>query len=69
MKILEEKKSAVVLELSVREAEAIAADLRKNAKIVGAAGAELLELLPQATETAWGAKRYEWVGPEDLRGH
>ncbi|MGC9239349.1 MAG: hypothetical protein ACP5D5_06755 [Acidithiobacillus sp.] len=69
MKILEEKKSSVVLELSVQEAEAIAADLRENAGIVGAGGAELLKLLPQSQNTAVREERYEWVGPEDLRGH
>ncbi|MCY0872975.1 hypothetical protein [Acidithiobacillus caldus] len=69
MKILEEKKSSVVLELSVEEAEAIAADLRENADLVGAGGAELLKLLPQAQQAHSVTMRYEWIGPEDLRGH
>ncbi|MGK9450806.1 hypothetical protein ACSSZE_05985 [Acidithiobacillus caldus] len=69
MKILEEKKSSVVLELSVEEAEAIAADLRENAALVGAGGAELLKLLPQTQQAQSVTMRYEWIGPEDVHRH
>ena len=55
-----------LLEMSMDEAREIAAELDKNAKIVGAAGAELRKLLPESAESPSGATRYEYSGADDL---
>jgi hypothetical protein len=67
MKIVTETDSGATLELSLEEAREIAVELEKNAKIVGAAGAELRKLLPEATDVPGGVLRYEYSGAEDLR--
>ncbi|WP_308389501.1 hypothetical protein [Acidithiobacillus sp. AMEEHan] len=67
MKIIREDADSTTLELSMEEAQEIAAQLDKNATIVGAAGAELRKLLPDPVPGSGEAPRYEYEGPEDLR--
>ncbi|MBU2755547.1 hypothetical protein HFU84_10640 [Acidithiobacillus sp. CV18-2] len=67
MKIIREDAESTTLEMSMEEAQEIAAQLDKNAKIVGAAGAELRKLLPDPVPSAGGTPRYEYDEPEDLR--
>ncbi|MEY2343011.1 hypothetical protein AB4090_12995 [Acidithiobacillus sp. IBUN Pt1247-S3] len=67
MKIIAEDQDSTTLELSMAEAQEIAANLDKNASILGSAGAELRKLLPDAAVSAGGTPRYEYDEPEDLR--
>ncbi len=66
MKIVSEDAESTVLEMRMDEAREVAAELDKNAKIVGAAGAELRKLLPESAESPSGATRYEYSGAHDL---